>query len=115
MRADLFFSLAPDNQDGKKHRLSVALSQFKILLKLNSPMKWHALESLLEQTVRIQARNCRAHLSHRKRHMFEVFKDHQDFVCRLNFLQCVSTDFKGFLEGFHRPVIERISPADHFG
>jgi hypothetical protein len=39
-------------------------------------MKRHTFESLLEQVAWIQARNHRAYLSHRKRRMREIFKEH---------------------------------------
>jgi hypothetical protein len=52
---------------------SITLSQLRVLLKVILPMKRHALETLIEQVIRIQNRNHRAHMSHRKRCMLEVF------------------------------------------
>jgi hypothetical protein len=40
------------------------------------PMKRHTLENLLEKIVWIQERNHRAYLSHRKRRLHNLVKDH---------------------------------------
>jgi len=68
-----FFSLAPENQDGKKKAPSITLSQLRVLLKVILPMRRHTIETLIEQIIWIQTRNHRAYLSHRRKRLQETF------------------------------------------
>jgi hypothetical protein len=60
---------------GKK-ALSITLSQLRILIKIILPMKKVTVDGLIEQIAWIQGRNHCAYLSHRKRRMRKLVKDH---------------------------------------
>jgi len=53
------------------------LSQLRFLLMIILPMKRHTFETLVEQIIWIQRRNHRAYLSHRKKRLLKLVKEHE--------------------------------------
>jgi hypothetical protein len=55
---------------------SITLSQLRVLIKLLLPMKKQAVDSLLDKILRVQQRNHRAYLFHRKKRLRNNLKEH---------------------------------------